>query len=203
MLFWQFTDTGKQVWISRDAMALRMEHLRKKSAQWRADNKALVSERNKKYRDPISCAIRSREWRQNNKARCTELKREWRKKNPGAMKSQADKYWASHPECRIENRNRRRAMENRCAVKDTCGIKAIYVMARRVSACTGIRFDVDHIIPLSRGGEHAPLNMQILPARINRRKSNNIITEHDGTYQLNQAKKIDGRFYVASDFRSL
>jgi predicted phosphodiesterase len=25
----------------------------------------------------------------------------------------------------------------------------------------------------------------------------------DGTYQLNQAKKIDGRFYVASDFRAL
>ena len=25
----------------------------------------------------------------------------------------------------------------------------------------------------------------------------------DGTYQINQAKKIDGRFYVASDFRAL
>jgi hypothetical protein len=203
MLFWQFTDTGKQMWISRDAMALRMDHLRKRSALWRLANKSLVSEQNKRYRKPIETAARSKEWRRNNKARCLELKREWRRKNPAAVKAQADKYWAAHPECRIENRNRRRAMENKCAIKDTRGIKAIYVMARRVSACTGIRFDVDHIIPLSRGGAHAPLNMQILPARINRRKSNKTPTEQDGTYQINQAKKIDGRFYVASDFRAL
>ncbi len=203
LCFWQFSENGSQVWISVDELNLRREHIRKRDAAWRDKNPALVSDRNRKYRNPINCAARSREWRNNNKERCLELKRQWRIKNPEAMKAQANKYWATHPECRIENRNRRRAAEGKCSIKDTKMIKAIYVMARRVSSCTGIKFDVDHIIPISRGGAHAPSNMQILPARINRRKSNKIIPQPNGTYQLNQAKKIDGRFYCASDFRQV
>ena len=47
-----------------------------------------------------------------------------------------------------------------------------YEAARRVSECLGIKFHVDHIIPLSKDGKHAPHNLQIVPAKWNLSKSN-------------------------------
>lgn len=40
-------------------------------------------------------------------------------------------------------------------------------------------FEVDHIVPLSRGGAHLPSNLQYLPLSINRRKNNR--TDFDAT----------------------
>ena len=50
--------------------------------------------------------------------------------------------------------------------------KQIYAHAVRVSAKLQIPFEVDHIVPLSKGGLHHPLNLQIAPATWNRRKRN-------------------------------
>ena len=54
-----------------------------------------------------------------------------------------------------------------------CGI--FYEIAARVTRCTGIPFEVDHIDPLKgrdRSGLRVPWNLQVLPAFANRRKSN-------------------------------
>jgi hypothetical protein len=66
-----------------------------------------------------------------------------------------------------------RALKN-CAIphgyrhKDS---SVVFNMASRVSICTGIKFEVDHIKPLHLGGKHHYTNFQILPAVWNRRKS--------------------------------
>lgn len=48
-------------------------------------------------------------------------------------------------------------------------IKALYIEAKRLTDETGIPHDVDHIVPLARGGTHHPSNLRILPASMNRR----------------------------------
>ncbi len=53
---------------------------------------------------------------------------------------------------------------------------AIYAMAARVSKCLGIPHEVDHFYPL-RGrdgsrGLHVPINLRVIPARLNSRKHN-------------------------------
>lgn len=53
----------------------------------------------------------------------------------------------------------------------------VYEIARRVSACTGIPHEVDHILPVKGktvSGLHVPINLQWVPKMLNRRKSNTV-----------------------------
>lgn len=61
--------------------------------------------------------------------------------------------------------------------KHKSDIKAIYKDARRITVESGERHEVDHIVPLVSKfvcGLHVPWNLQILPADINRAKSNHL-----------------------------
>ena len=51
----------------------------------------------------------------------------------------------------------------------------IYKKCYMLSESTNIPHEVDHIIPLSKGGLHHPSNLQVLTAEENRKKSNKII----------------------------
>jgi 5-methylcytosine-specific restriction endonuclease McrA len=51
---------------------------------------------------------------------------------------------------------------------------AFYANARCLTRQTGIPHEVDHIIPLSRGGRHEPSNLQVLTLVANRRKYTHI-----------------------------
>ncbi len=78
---------------------------------------------------------------------------------------------------------RRAAGDNRVShlsKDDACIVKAIYKARSRISKCTGICFHVDHIIPIARGGEHKPSNLQLLPAKINIRKGARIAHQNAG-----------------------
>jgi len=50
-------------------------------------------------------------------------------------------------------------------------IKHIYDYKYRLQVKLGIEFEVDHIIPIKKGGLHRPTNLQIVPKKWNRMKS--------------------------------
>ena len=59
-------------------------------------------------------------------------------------------------------------------------IKEIYKQAVKLTESTGIRYEVDHIIPLTNKlvcGLHNEFNLQILPMSENRLKNNKFSTE--------------------------
>lgn len=58
---------------------------------------------------------------------------------------------------------------------DQGAIAAFYEIAKRVTRCTGIRFEVDHIIPLQGKnvcGLHVPTNLRVIPKFQNGSKGN-------------------------------
>jgi 5-methylcytosine-specific restriction endonuclease McrA len=105
----------------------------------------------------------SREWAAKNRERSREIKSKWRIANPDQTNKLAAK-----------RRSRRRNALLMLHRDQEQIINTIYDCSRRVSKCLNIPHEVDHIIPISRGGYHIHTNMQIIPMRLNRSKSDKL-----------------------------
>lgn len=80
-----------------------------------------------------------------------------------------------------EKAKRRYAATRRNVVSwsDLKFIREFYGIARRISQCMGVRWQVDHVIPVqgpSVCGLHVQSNLRLLPAVANRAKSNRLLS---------------------------
>lgn len=76
-----------------------------------------------------------------------------------------------------ERRAKKRAGLIKLTKEQKKEISEIYKKAKKLSESTGVPHHVDHIVPLSRGGEHHPSNLQILTATENLRKGTKLPEE--------------------------
>lgn len=74
------------------------------------------------------------------------------------------------------------AARRRCKIRDAFDktanqekINYIYCEAKKLSEKTGISYEVDHIVPISKGGKHHEDNLQIITMSENRKKHNKIM----------------------------
>ena len=103
-----------------------------------------------------------KEWRQKNLEHDRQKSREWQRQNRERTRILV-----------AESSAARRARTPKWALKSE--IRVFYEMAQRVSKCTGIKFSVDHIIPLrgaSVSGLHVPWNLRVIPLATNISKGN-------------------------------
>jgi len=61
-------------------------------------------------------------------------------------------------------------------------IKKLYTLARDLEKATGVKYHVDHIYPLSRGGKHILSNLQVITASENAKKHAKVTVDKDNTY---------------------
>lgn len=178
-VFWQKKQCGNLRWVTKEKFDELVRRAQISALNWIKNNPERVKERNLKFaskRRELNRAY-SKKWRSENPERCRQLKTQWRRNNPEKSKQMNRLYFERNPGAKLEIRNRYRARLANAKVGITKPMRVVYQMARRVSKCTGIKFDVDHIIPISKGGKHCIENIRAIPAIINRRKSNKII--HD------------------------
>lgn len=53
---------------------------------------------------------------------------------------------------------------------------------KRREAMTGYRWEVDHMVPLARGGKHAWWNLQVIPRRLNNLKRDRLVFTEPGEW---------------------
>ena len=104
----------------------------------------------------------NREWRRRNPDLAASHSKKWREKNPGRVLARTRKRQAA-------------LMQRMPKWADQSAIGAIYEEAKRLQAETGIRYQVDHIVPLQGNlvsGLHVEYNLQLLTPTENRLKHN-------------------------------
>jgi hypothetical protein len=98
-------------------------------------------------------------WGANNKERYEATSKLWRDKNSSKLKANASNYRAKKFNATIYMTN-----------NDKLKIEELYSIANNARLTTGYDWDVDHIIPLNKGGLHKLSNLQVVPASWNRAK---------------------------------
>lgn len=111
--------------------------------------------------------------------------------NPEAHRQRAREWHQRNPDKSYENVVRRRMRKLQrtpewLTAEQRGEIRQLYCMSRRVSQCTGVPHNVDHIVPLQGAavsGLHVPWNLRVITAAKNRSKGNAL--EAPGTIRSN------------------
>ena len=100
----------------------------------------------------------------------------YRQNNIEKLRASGRKYQSEHRDKYAMHTASRRSRVKKASTglsgQDKMLMACFYSMASRLSSCTGIQWDVDHVVPISRGGLHAPFNLQVVPHRWNQVKNN-------------------------------
>ena len=178
-----------------------VEEQRQRSKDYIEKNAELVKQRNKEFyhanKDRLNAArkiardkeyseekdkilTRNKAWRENNKDKVRETQKKYNEQNREKLrlvkdawnKKNADKIaaWQSH-----HRAMKRKATPPWLTDSDKEITRAFYTERNRLNVETGIKHQVDHIIPLTHPlvcGLHVPWNLQILTAKENISKSN-------------------------------
>lgn len=158
------------------AEALKIpRHIRRKAylAEWRAKNKEkwLAYGRAWKKNNPEKHRAGCMRWVTNNPDKARTIWGRYAERYPDRRRAASRKFRLRNPHLAVADGAKRRARARKAAIGgDSRFIAQFYRTARRISRCVGIRFHVDHIRPLSKGGAHHETNLQVIPARINLRK---------------------------------
>lgn len=148
----------------------RREQILAYAAKYRAENKekikAATAEKNVGY---------VRRYRERHPERMRASSRAWKANNPERHKATCAEWSANNLE------KHRTYQHNRRGLKSACGGKLSPDLAERLlalqkgkCACCGKSlasgYDMDHIVPLSKGGRNVDSNMQLLTPSCNRSK---------------------------------
>ncbi len=167
------------------------EKEKKRNKIFRENNKEHIQEYRKKYQQENSekCKADTKAWIENNKEAHVAKKKVWYMKNQKAQLERRMKYLQT-PEGRLSDVNssaKRRAIKRQTS-DGTVPLYAIYPLTKELSdllqtqdyKCNDCNCDIsdgaeqrhlDHIHPLSKGGQHSITNVQWLCATCNMQKS--------------------------------
>lgn len=168
--------------MSREFKKKNKEKIRKKSQEYYKKNKEKISEYNKNRYIKKAEHIKkiAKIWRQNNKEKVRENRRNYERNNKEKMKEKRKRYVSNNRDKISLKNSRRKALKRKSVHPDlNNNIYTVYYnMKNRLEQCLGIKYNIDHILPIARGGYHHHLNLQVIPADLNFVKNDNLKFKH-------------------------
>lgn len=151
---------------------------RQKDKEWRSANpdRVKAAQRRHRVRTRDKSAAYARQWRAANREHCRSYEREYRGENREKIREQQAKARAENPQrFRAYNTNRRAMQLAAGGTYSAADIERLYAeqggLCRWCSEPLSDGFEIDHVIPLSRGGSNSPDNLAVTCIHCNRRKS--------------------------------
>lgn len=149
------------------------------STGWIEANRERYNARSRADRalDPGKYQGWARNYRESDPVRYGEVKRNWVERNTARRQATVRRYTLKHA-AKLHEKVRARQAGKMLALPawaDRSAMTEFYKEAKRLTRETGVRYEVDHIVPLrGRGvcGLHCEANMQLLPKAENIRKLN-------------------------------
>ena len=132
-------------------------------------------------KDPEKKKARDKRYRERNRERRATNSKDWRERNPERVTVNKRLWRERNPEFGIEYTRRRRASKRNAFVPLTTNEKAKLLILERtrqeLQTETGRAYHLDHILPISHGGIHHPMNLRILDGGENNSKWNKLLPE--------------------------
>jgi hypothetical protein len=118
-----------------------------------------------------------RKWNKAHPSKLRTATDQWCDRNPERVKKASEAWNKAHPAQNNARNSRHRAgkLQATPAWADWGLIDATYTMATAMTRLTGVKYHVDHIVPLRSKlvcGLHVGCNLQLLPAKENTSKGN-------------------------------
>lgn len=159
-----------------------------RAKQYRIENAKKIREKKREYystqRGKLLKSIMDKKYREKYKLILIKKRKALRQNHPEIIKKWKKNDYEKNRHKYMEASYRRYYKRKDLTPKDADMqiIKSIYKKAQTLTLQTGIAHEVDHVIPLSRGGFHHQNNLQILTIYENRSKGNKLLPhEMSGT----------------------
>lgn len=158
----------------------------------RYNNKPNVVESGKKYRELRKDTLKEKKKRyaKDNRDKTLASAQRYRTKHREKKNLAHKEYKKKNPHIINEQRMRRIATQKQGSLNNTFHkeTQAVYKQCIEMNKATGVKHQVDHIIPIlceNVSGLHVPWNLQVLNKEENQKKSN----KFDGTYNNESWRK--------------
>jgi 5-methylcytosine-specific restriction endonuclease McrA len=154
--------------------------VRQRTKIWTMQNKERASINNRRWKMENSeqVTLYKDRWSSQNRDRVLEMKRKWRKENPEKQKLAVLRWEKNHPLAAAQKQHRRRSRKLSNGVFEILEkeLKSLYSSPCVVcGSCNEIT--ADHIVPISRGGQHSIGNLQPMCKPCNSSKSDKFMVE--------------------------
>lgn len=158
--------------------AENVEKWKESQRKWYSNNpEKIAAKEARRVRDKTKLSEMNKRWREKNAAYCKEKDRQKRVLNKERIREKMKRWYEKNKHLVYANNIKRRCEEIRATPSwaNQFFLKEAYALAVLRSKVTGVKWSVDHIVPLRSKlvcGLHTHQNIRVIPAAENNSKSN-------------------------------